>query len=150
MSRDAHSDASVRDDMPGLPSPAADTNPFAGYERGAATGLDHALHRAYDRRLARFLSADPLGIGAAQLADPQTLNLQRKTGYGFGIRIVRLIITLPDRRNSSAPCKSGAMLRPLAPSRKCWWKAATQRWGNGSDALHRIARSRGGARAPGR
>ena len=100
VSRDAHGDASVRDDVPGLPSPAADADPFAGYERGAATGLDHALHRAYDRRLARFLSVDPLGIGAAQLADPQTLNLQRKTGYGFGIRIVRLIITLPDRRNS--------------------------------------------------
>ncbi|HXN74379.1 MAG TPA: RHS repeat-associated core domain-containing protein [Candidatus Acidoferrales bacterium] len=44
---------------------------FSGYERDAETGLDYAFARYYNSRLARFMSADPLGGGTS---DPQSLN----------------------------------------------------------------------------
>jgi RHS repeat-associated protein len=50
---------------------------FTTYERDT-TGLDYAVNRHYDPQRGRFNQADPLGMGAASLADPQTLNL-----YGY-------------------------------------------------------------------
>gem|GEM_PF-6532799 len=47
---------------------------FTTYERDG-TGLDYAVNRHYDPRQGRFNQADPLGMGAASLADPQSLNL---------------------------------------------------------------------------
>jgi RHS repeat-associated protein len=47
---------------------------FAGYERDAATGLDYANARMYNSGRGRFLQADRLGLGAANVNRPQTLN----------------------------------------------------------------------------
>jgi RHS repeat-associated protein len=47
---------------------------FTNYERDN-TGLDYAVNRHYDPRQGRFNQADPLGMGASSLADPQSLNL---------------------------------------------------------------------------
>jgi RHS repeat-associated protein len=46
---------------------------FTTYERD--TLLDYAVNRHYDPRHGRFIQADPLGMGAASLTDPQSLNL---------------------------------------------------------------------------
>lgn len=50
------------------------TRKFTGYERDAATNLDYAQARMYASDWGRFLSPDPLGLGAANLASPKTLN----------------------------------------------------------------------------
>jgi RHS repeat-associated protein len=47
---------------------------FTTYEKDN-TGLHYAVNRYYDPRQGRFNQADPLGMGAASLADPQSLNL---------------------------------------------------------------------------
>ena len=47
---------------------------FTTYERDG-TGLDYAVNRHYDPQQGRFNQVDPLGMGAASLADPQSLNL---------------------------------------------------------------------------
>jgi RHS repeat-associated protein len=47
---------------------------FGSYERDG-TGLDYAVNRYYDPQQGRFNQVDPLGMGAANLADPQSLNL---------------------------------------------------------------------------
>jgi RHS repeat-associated protein len=47
---------------------------FTTYERDG-TGLDYAVNRHYASHLGRFNQVDPLGMGAASLADPQSLNL---------------------------------------------------------------------------
>jgi len=46
---------------------------FTTYERDGA--LDYAVNRHYASQQGRFAQADPLGMGAASLADPQSLNL---------------------------------------------------------------------------
>jgi len=46
---------------------------FTTYERDGA--LDYAVNRHYDPQRGRFAQADPLGMGAANLAEPQSLNL---------------------------------------------------------------------------
>jgi RHS repeat-associated protein len=51
------------------------TNKFTGYERNWATHVDYAKARGYNRYRSRFLSPDPLGIGAADPSNPQSLNL---------------------------------------------------------------------------
>lgn len=48
---------------------------FTSYERDAESGLDYGLARYYSTRLGRFCSADPAGLTATRLDDPQTLNL---------------------------------------------------------------------------
>ncbi len=48
---------------------------FTSYDRSAATGLDYAINRTYDSKLGRFMQVDPIGMQAASLASPQTLNL---------------------------------------------------------------------------
>jgi RHS repeat-associated protein len=47
---------------------------FTNYERDTS-GNDYAMNRHYDSRQGRFNQADPLGIGASSLTDPQSLNL---------------------------------------------------------------------------
>src|SRR5262249_23610086 len=46
---------------------------FTTYERDGA--LDYAVNRQYHSQHGRFNQVDPLGMGAASLADPQSLNL---------------------------------------------------------------------------
>ncbi len=46
---------------------------FTTYERDG-TGLDYAVNRHYASQLGRFNQVDPLGMGAASLAAPQSLN----------------------------------------------------------------------------
>jgi RHS repeat-associated protein len=53
---------------------------FTGYERDWATGLDNAKARTYTRYRGRFMQADPLGLGASDLTDPQSLNRYTYTG----------------------------------------------------------------------
>jgi len=53
---------------------------FTSYERSSRTGLDHAVNRTYDSKQGRFTQVDPLQMGAASLAAPQTLNLYTYCG----------------------------------------------------------------------
>ncbi len=48
---------------------------FTSYERSNATQLDYAVNRTYDSKQGRFTQVDPIGMQAANLATPQTLNL---------------------------------------------------------------------------
>jgi len=48
---------------------------FTSYDHSAATGLDYAVNRHYDPQQGRFTQVDPLGMGAANLANPQSLNM---------------------------------------------------------------------------
>jgi len=47
---------------------------FTGYEKDNPTGLYNAQARMYSYGQARFLQPDPLGVGAANLAKPQSFN----------------------------------------------------------------------------
>src|SRR5690606_10817290 len=47
---------------------------FTSYDRSAPTGLDYAINRTYDSKQGRFTQVDPIGMSAASLAAPQTLN----------------------------------------------------------------------------
>lgn len=47
---------------------------FTSYRRSARTGLDYAINRDYDPKVGRFIQPDPLGMGAFNLSDPQSLN----------------------------------------------------------------------------
>jgi RHS repeat-associated protein len=58
----------------GPPANAGTTHQFTGFERDGETGLDYASARHYSGQLGRFMVPDPLGIGAASLTNPQTLN----------------------------------------------------------------------------
>jgi RHS repeat-associated protein len=53
---------------------------FTSYERSARTGLDYAVNRIYDSKQGRFTQIDPIGMGAASLESPQTLNLYTYCG----------------------------------------------------------------------
>jgi RHS repeat-associated protein len=53
---------------------------FTSYDRSTTTGLDYAVNRQYDSRQGRFTQVDPLGMAAASLADPQTLNMYSYVG----------------------------------------------------------------------
>jgi RHS repeat-associated protein len=61
-------------------STGATNRRFTSYDRSAATGLDYAVNRHYDSRQGRFTRADPLGMEAASLADPQSLNIHSYVG----------------------------------------------------------------------
>jgi RHS repeat-associated protein len=47
---------------------------YTGYERDWATNLNYAKARTYVHNRGRFMQPDPLGLGAAVLSDPQSLN----------------------------------------------------------------------------
>jgi len=51
------------------------TRPFGDYDRSAISGLDYAVNRFYDSPQGRFTRVDPMGMDAANLANPQSLNL---------------------------------------------------------------------------
>jgi RHS repeat-associated protein len=53
---------------------------FTSYERNGSTGLDYAVNRSYDSMQGRFTQVDPLGMQAANLSDPQSLNLYAYCG----------------------------------------------------------------------
>ncbi len=53
---------------------------FTGYERDWSTNLNYAKARTYHHNRARFLQPDPLGLGAANSSDPQSLNLYSYVG----------------------------------------------------------------------
>lgn len=65
-----------------LPSESSgETNQrFTSYDHSATTGLDYATNRFYDSRQGRFTQADPLGLRAANLTDPQSLNMYSYSG----------------------------------------------------------------------
>jgi RHS repeat-associated protein len=61
-------------------STGATNRRFTSYDRSATTGLDYAVNRQYDSKLGRFTQPDPLGMGAASLTDPQSLNMYSYVG----------------------------------------------------------------------
>ncbi|MDQ4123222.1 MAG: DUF2380 domain-containing protein [Acidobacteriota bacterium] len=48
---------------------------FTSYDRSSTTGLDYAVNRFYDPMQGRFTQADPIGMEATSLDEPQSLNL---------------------------------------------------------------------------
>jgi RHS repeat-associated protein len=52
---------------------------FTSYDRSAATGLDHAVNREFNPGQS-FTQPDPLGVSAASLGAPQSLNLYAYAG----------------------------------------------------------------------
>jgi RHS repeat-associated protein len=53
---------------------------FTSYDRNTQTGLDYAVNRHYDPRQGRFTQVDPIGMAAATLTDPQSLNMYSYVG----------------------------------------------------------------------
>lgn len=53
---------------------------FTSYDRSALTGIDYAVNRNYDSKQGRFTQVDPIGMQAASLVSPQTLNLYTYCG----------------------------------------------------------------------
>jgi RHS repeat-associated protein len=53
---------------------------FTSYDRSNVTGLDYAQNRTYDSHQGRFTQVDPIGMNAAHLENPQTLNLYNYVG----------------------------------------------------------------------
>jgi RHS repeat-associated protein len=52
----------------------ANSHKYTGYEREWSTNLDYAKARMFNHNRARFMQPDPLGLGAADVTAPQTLN----------------------------------------------------------------------------
>jgi RHS repeat-associated protein len=67
-------------DAESTPGASPTTRRFTSYDRSSTTGLDYAVNRQYDPRQGRFTQPDPLGMGAASLADPQSLNMYSYVG----------------------------------------------------------------------
>ncbi|HRH40082.1 MAG TPA: RHS repeat-associated core domain-containing protein [Pyrinomonadaceae bacterium] len=78
---------------------------FTSYERSARTGLDYAQNRTYDSKQGRFTQVDPIGMKAANLLNPQSLNMYNYVGndpinrtdptglfWGFFKKILRIIL----------------------------------------------------------
>jgi RHS repeat-associated protein len=57
---------------------------FTSYDRSEATKLDYAMNRFYSPQQGRFTQVDPIGMVAASLSDPQTLNLYTYCGNDPG------------------------------------------------------------------
>ncbi len=53
---------------------------FTSYDRSATTGMDYAVNRFYNPAQGRFNQVDPIGMSAASLMDPQSLNLYSYCG----------------------------------------------------------------------
>jgi RHS repeat-associated protein len=64
----------------GAESTGASNRRFTSYDRSATTGLDYAINRHYDSQQGRFTQVDPIGAGATDLNDPQSLNLYAYCG----------------------------------------------------------------------
>jgi RHS repeat-associated protein len=52
----------------------ANSHKYTGYEREWSTNLDYAKARMFNHNRARFMQPDPLGLAAADVTAPQTLN----------------------------------------------------------------------------
>jgi RHS repeat-associated protein len=61
-------------------STGASNRRFTSYDRSAMTGLDYAINRQYDSQQGRFTQVDPIGMRAASLDNPQSLNLYSYCG----------------------------------------------------------------------
>jgi len=61
-------------------STGATNRRFTTYDRSSTTGLDYAVNRHYDSQQGRFTQVDPIGIQAASLGDPQSLNMYTYCG----------------------------------------------------------------------
>ncbi|HWW75840.1 MAG TPA: RHS repeat-associated core domain-containing protein, partial [Pyrinomonadaceae bacterium] len=61
-------------------STGATNRRFTSYDRSLSTGLDYAVNRHYDAMQGRFTQVDPLEMKAANLSDPQSLNLYAYCG----------------------------------------------------------------------
>jgi len=61
-------------------SATSSDHPFSDYMRSAATGLDYAVNRWYDKSQGRFTTTDPISTGATSLRNPQSLNLYAYVG----------------------------------------------------------------------
>ncbi|HEV8431029.1 MAG TPA: RHS repeat-associated core domain-containing protein, partial [Pyrinomonadaceae bacterium] len=53
---------------------------FTSYDRVSGVGLDYAVNRHYDWQQGRFTQVDPIGMRAASLSDPQSLNMYSYVG----------------------------------------------------------------------
>jgi RHS repeat-associated protein len=53
---------------------------FTSYDRSDVTGLHYAVNRSYSSEQGRFTQVDPIGMSAASLSDPQTLNMYAYCG----------------------------------------------------------------------
>lgn len=82
---------------------------FTSYDRSPVTGFDYALNRTYDSSQGRFTQVDPIGFGASELSDPQTLNL-----YAYCAN---------DPINAMDP--DGLFFKKLF---KAIWKVLTNKW----------------------
>ena len=61
-------------------SGASNNRRFTSYDRSTNTGLDYAVNRFYNGAQGRFTQVDSIGMSAASLTDPQTLNLYAYVG----------------------------------------------------------------------
>jgi RHS repeat-associated protein len=61
-------------------STGSTTRRFTSYDRSSVTGLDYANNRHYDPQQGRFTQVDPIGMSAASLTDPQSLNMYSYVG----------------------------------------------------------------------
>ena len=61
-------------------STGATNRRFTSYDRSTTTGLDYASNRHYDSQQGRFTQIDPIGMGASNQADPQSLNMYAYCG----------------------------------------------------------------------
>jgi RHS repeat-associated protein len=61
-------------------STGASSRRFTSYERNTVTQLDYAINRHYDSGQGRFTQVDPIGMSAASLTDPQSLNMYAYAG----------------------------------------------------------------------
>jgi RHS repeat-associated protein len=53
---------------------------FTSYDRSDVTGLHYAVNRSYSSEQGRFTQVDPIGMRAASLSNPQTLNMYAYCG----------------------------------------------------------------------
>jgi RHS repeat-associated protein len=53
---------------------------FTSYDRSDVTGLHYAVNRSYSSEQGRFTQVDPIGMEAASLDNPQTLNMYAYCG----------------------------------------------------------------------
>lgn len=61
-------------------STGASNRRFTSYDRNVTTQLDYAVNRHYDSGQGRFTQVDPIGMSAASLTDPQSLNMYAYVG----------------------------------------------------------------------
>jgi RHS repeat-associated protein len=53
---------------------------FTTYDRSAVTGQDYAQNRSYSAKQGRFTQVDPIGMSAASILNPQSLNMYSYVG----------------------------------------------------------------------